>query len=279
MAVFACGSTEMRRLLPLLLLLAGCAPATEQQGGGIVSLNPCSDQLLLALVPPGQITAISHYSQAAGATSVPLQVARRFRSTGGTAEEVIALAPDLVVATSYTPPATRAAFARAGLRTLYLDAPTTIAGSKAQVAELAEAVGASGRGAAINARIDRAVADARWNGAQVSALLYISGDLANGGGTLLHEMMQLAGLRDAAADYGLAMTGTLPVETILAHPPVVILRPDADGRTAAIRRRLLARTGAATREVTFPRALINCGGPTIPAALARLVTVRRQVTS
>ena len=268
----------MRRLLPLLLLLAGCAPAGEQQGGGIVSLNPCSDQLLLALVPPARITAISHYSQAAGATSVPLPLARRFRSTGGTAEEVIALAPDLVVATSYTPPATRAAFERAGLRTLYLDSPTTIADSKAQVAELAVAVGAAQQGAAINARIDRAVAEARWTGAAVPALLYISGDLASGAGTLLHEMMQLAGLRNAAADYGLVMTGTLPVETILAHPPALILRPDADGQTAAIRRRLLARTDAPTREVAFPRELINCGGPTIPAALARLAAVRRQVT-
>ena len=267
----------MRLLLPLLLLLVGCAPAGGQQHGGIVSLNPCSDQLLLALVPPDRIAAISHYSQQAGATSMPLELARRLRSTGGTAEEVIALAPDLVVATSYTPPATRAAFARAGLRTLYLDAPVTIAESKAQVAEVAQAVGAAKQGAAINARIDRAVAEARWTGAGVPALLYISGDLANGGGTLLHEMMQVAGLRNAAADYGLAMTGALPVETILAHPPAMILRPDADGRTAAIRRRLLARTDAGTREIAFPLSLINCGGPTIPAALERLAAVRRQV--
>lgn len=266
----------MRWLLPLLLL-AGCAPADGQQRGGIVSLNPCSDQLLLALVPPDRIAAISHYSQQPGAASVPLELARRFRSTGGTAEEVIALAPDLVVATSFTPPATRAAFAKAGLRTLYLDSPTTIAGSKVQVAELAQAVGAGRQGAVLNARIDRAVADARRTGARVPALLYISGDLANGGGTLLHEMMQIAGFRNAAADYGLAMTGTLPVETILTRPPAVILHPD-EGRTAAIRRQLLARIGAGTREVAFPRNLINCGGPTIPAALARLAAVRRQVT-
>ncbi|WP_347304101.1 ABC transporter substrate-binding protein [Croceibacterium sp. TMG7-5b_MA50] len=279
MAACACGSTKaMRRLLPLLLLLlAGCAPAGEQRQGGIVSLNPCSDQLLLALVPAGRIAAISHYSQQAGATSVPLDVARGLRSTGGTAEEVIALAPRLVVATSYTPPATRAAFAKAGLRVLYLDSPTTIAASKAQVAELAHAIGAEARGAAINARIDHAVAGARWSGAAVPALLYISGDLANGAGTLLHEMMQVAGFRNAAADYGLAMTGSLPVEIILTDPPAVILSPDRGGRTAALRRRLLERTDADTREVTFPRELVNCGGPTIPAALARLAAVRRQV--
>ena len=271
----------IRGLLPLLLLLVGCTPAgggaRGGPKGGIVSLNPCSDQLLMALVPPERIAAISQYSKQPGASSIPPDVARRFRATGGTAEEVIALAPDLVVATSFTPPATRAAFARAGLRTLYLNSPTTIAASREQVRELADAVGAPARGAALNARIDAAVAETRTTGKAVPALLFLSGDLANGGGTLLDEMMTHAGLRDAAADYGLTMTGTLPVETILSHPPALILTPDGGGRRADTRRRLLARTGAPTRELTFPRALMNCGGPTIPPALRRLAAIRRRM--
>ena len=259
-----------------MLLLAGCAPAGGGKGG-IISLNPCSDQLLMALVPPARIAAISQYSKQPGASSIPPDVARRFRATGGTAEEVIALDPDLVVATSFTPPATRAAFARAGLRTLYLDSPTTIAASREQVGDLARAVGEPARGAALNARIDAAVTASRNTGRPVSALLFLSGDLANGGGTLLDEMMTLAGLRDAAADYGLKMTGTLPVETILSHPPALILTPDGGGRRADTRRRLLTRTGARTREMTFPRALMNCGGPTIPNALHRLAAIRRSI--
>ena len=266
----------MRTILLLsLLLLAGCSAGEPVRRGGIVSLNPCADQLLLALVPPGRIAAISHYSQDPRATSIPLEVARRFRTTAGTAEEVIALAPDLVVATSFTAPSTRAAFARAGLNTLYLGSPTTVSASKAQITELAGAVGAAARGGALNARIDAALAETRVAGAPVSALLFIGGDLANGGGTLLDEMMAHAGLRDAAADYGVAMTGRLPVETIVAHPPALILSPDGGGRTAVMRRRLLAATRAQTREVAFPRALINCGGPTIPAALRQLAAIRR----
>lgn len=265
----------LRAILPLLLLLAGCSPREPVRGGGIVSLNPCADQLLLGLVPPGRIAAISHYSQDPRASSIPLHVARRFRTTAGTAEEVIALAPDLVVATSFTPPPTRAAFARAGLRTLYLGSPTTMAASKQQIGEVAEAVGAPVRGRALNAQIDAALAETKGDGAALPTLLFIGGDLANGGGTLLDEMMAHAGLRDAAADYGVAMTGRLPVETVVAAPPALILSPDGGGRTAAMRRRLLAATGASTREEPFARALINCGGPTIPAALRRLAAIRR----
>jgi len=272
----------MKAMVPLLVcLLAGCVPGGSTAGdgptGGIVSTNPCADQLLLALVPPERIAAISHYSQDAAATSIPLDIARGFRATTGTAEEVIALKPDLVVASSFTAPATRAAFDRAGLKTLYLDSPTTIDASKAQVAEVARMVGAEARGKALTAAIDAAAAAARPSGPPVPALLFIGGDLANGGGTLLDEMMTRAGFRDAAADYGLRMTGTLPVETIVTRPPAVILSPDAGGRTAAMRRRLLAATGARTVEADFPRRLVNCGGPTIPAALARLAQVRREV--
>ncbi|NJC34419.1 iron complex transport system substrate-binding protein [Sphingomonas jejuensis] len=269
----------MRAILPLLLLLAGCQPAGGGRQGGVVSLNPCSDQLLLALVPAERVAAISHYSQQPGATSLPLAVARRLPSTAGTAEEVIALAPDLVLATSFTPPATRDAFARAGLKTLYLDSPTTIAASKQQVTVLARAMGADARGAALNRRIDAAAARVVRQDAPVPALLYISGDLANGGQTLLSDLMRLSGFRDAGADLGLSVTGTLPVESLLAKPPAVILVPDAGGRTAALRRRVLDRAGATVREVAFPRTLVNCGGPTIPAALDRLALIRRQVAT
>lgn len=265
----------MRPILFLAFLLAGCAPLETGARGGIVSLNPCSDQLLLELVPPERIAAISHYSRDRASSSIAPEIAARFPTTAGTAEEVIALAPDLVIATSFTPPATRAAFERAGLRTLYLDSPTTIAASQKQVQELAQVLGAEARGAALNRRIDAAVAQASHRGQPVAALLYLSGDLVNGGGTLLGELLAVAGFRDAAADYGLATTSTLPMETILARPPALILSPDDGGRTAAIRRRLLERTGANVREEILSPALTNCGGSTIPAALTRLAEIRR----
>lgn len=298
----------------LLLALAGCAAPARVPGGGIVSTNPCADAMLIELVPPGRITAISHYSQDAGATSIPIEVARRFRSTAGTAEEVITLNPALVVTSSFTPLATRAAYDRAGLKVLLLDSPTTIAASKAQIMQVAEAVGARGKGRAMVARIDAAVLSAsapspspanagaqrrdaggeamlqaistsatgprpapgKENRARPAALLFIGGNLANGSGTLLDELMTTTGFRNAAADYGLAFTGTLPIETIAARPPRVILTP-GPSRTAALRTRVLFATGAKVAEASFQRNLVNCGGPTIIPALARLAAIRGAV--
>lgn len=271
----------MRAAVLLGLALTGCA--APRADGGIVSINPCADAMLVELVPPGRIAAISRWSREPDATSIPLDLARRLPVTSGTAEDVIARAPSLVVASSFTAPATRAAFARAGVKALYLDSPDSIAASQAQVAELAAAVGAPARGAAINARIDQALAAAARSDAPVPALLWIGGNLVSGGGTLLDEMMRHAGFRDAAAEYGLQQTGSLPVERLVAQPPRVMLVPEAAGRdagsrTAALRARILAHVPG-IRQASFSRSLINCGGPVIPRALRRLAAIRRAVTA
>src|SRR3546814_8650364 len=124
-------------------------------------------------------------------------------------------------------------------------------------------------------RIDAALAEtAPQDGARPSALLYISGDLVTGRGTLLDELITHVGLRDAAADYGLQHTGRLPLETILGDPPQLIMAPEFSTRESAIRARVLTYR---TRQAAFPRNLVNCGGPTIIPAVQTLAAIRRQV--
>lgn len=263
----------------IALGLAGCASAEPARTGGIVSTNPCSDQLLLALAPD-RVTAISHYSQEPGGTSIPLALARRYRSTTGTAEEVIALKPDLVVASSFTSKTTLAAYRRAGLQVLTLDSPTTIAASRDQIRSVAASVGAKAAGERLIARIDRAVAEAApRDGRRPSTLLYISDGFANGGSTLLTEMIGLAGLGDASRDFGLAFSGDVPIESLVAHPPSIVIEPDASGRTASLRRRVLGMAGYQVIEESFPRHLVNCGGPTIIPALRMLAAIRSRALS
>jgi iron complex transport system substrate-binding protein len=296
----------MRKEMILLLaaLLGGCS-AEPTSRGGIVSTNPCADQMLVELVPPERIAAISHYSEEAGATSIPLSVARRFRSTAGTAEEVIALRPDLVVTSSFTPVATRDAYKRAGLDVLLLDSPTSVAASERQVMQLADAVGAHSKGIAMVRRIEIALAaasphpvrvqrssdtiagrcgqrgfstsrEANGTGCDPATLLYLSGDLVTGPGTLLDELLRRAGFHDAAPDYGLSHSGNLPLETIIDRPPDLILMPDLASRPAKLRAAVLQYR---TRFGLFPRTLIDCGGPTIIPAVETLAAIRRKVTS
>jgi iron complex transport system substrate-binding protein len=251
------------------LLLGACSPVPTGTHGGIVSTNPCADAILLRLVAPARVAAISHYSQDPAATSLPLAQVRRLRATAGTAEEVIALAPSLVLADSFAPPATLAAYARAGLTVVVLDSPISVAVSIAQVRQIAAAVGERGRGERMVRDINAALGVPPPPGPRPAALFFISGDLATGTGNLLHDLLASAGFRNAAVDYGLTYSGTVPLETLVTQPPEVVISA-GDGRTAGLRRRLLPKVPQAD----FPRQLVNCGGPNIPAALERLRAVR-----
>ena len=252
-----------------LLLIAGCSPQPTTSGG-IVSVNPCADALLVRLAPE-RIAAISHYSLDPAASSIPAPVARRYKATAGTAEEVIALRPSLVLASTFTPQATRDAYARAGLRVLFLDSPVTVAASIAQARAVARAVGEQEQGEALAREIEAALAPpGKQESGEPSALLYIVGDLANGSGTLLDELLRRAGVPHPAGRDCQTRSGRVPVELLAAHPPAVVIAPDTHGRSAALRRTLLPDTPQAG----FPRDLINCGGPAIVPALARLRAIR-----
>ena len=130
-------AVRLRRGAILLASGAGGlrAAAAGAATGGIVSTNPCADAMLVALVPPERIAAISHYSQDPAATSIPLDVARRFRGDGGDGGgSHRAASPIWCCASSFTPAATLRGLSRGrGCKTLLLDSPTTIAASEAQV--------------------------------------------------------------------------------------------------------------------------------------------------
>jgi iron complex transport system substrate-binding protein len=257
------------------LLLGACAqPAPPARGQPtIVSLNPCTDAILAEVADPEQLLALSHYSHDPRATSMPLAEARRFRATGGTVEEVLALAPDVVVASSFLPPATAQALARLNVRVETFGTAATVAESEAQVRRLAALAGHRDRGEALVARIETALAQTRSTAAPVPALLWQQGGIVPGPETLIAKLMAHAGFASHSAARGLGQGAYLPLERVLADPPQVVL--------AAGSERML--THPALRQlpgVHYARldpSLLYCGGPTIPRALDRLAHVRRTV--
>jgi iron complex transport system substrate-binding protein len=260
------------RAIPLAFLLAGCAPVAERQANGahptIVSLNPCSDAILAEVADPAQVLAISQYSHDPRATSMPLDQARRYRATGGTVEEVLALAPDLVVADPFMAHATRATFERLGIRVETIGIAASVRESKAQVRQLAALAGQPARGEALVDEIEAALADTRRTG-RIPALLWQQGGLVPGEGTLAAELLAHTGFASHSAARGLGQGAYLPLEEVLADPPQVIL---AAGSERAQAHRALRSLGAAAERIA--PSLLYCGGPTISRLARRLAEVR-----
>ncbi len=251
----------------------------------IVSINPCIDAVLMEVADPAQIAGISHYSHEAAATSIPLNVARRFPAVRDSAESIIAARPDLVLAGPHVAAPTIAALKRLGIRVEQLGVADTVAASEAQITEIAQIVGRQQRGYALNARIGAALENARWHGAAVSALIWQGSGLVPGKGTLADELLARTGFRNAASDLGLGQWDILPLERMLARPPRVLLSGSAamstDGGESG---RMMGHPALVKARKHFHRAefsskLLHCGGPTIIAAVERLAAVRGSLTT
>jgi len=264
--------------LAALLLLAACAPSQSEtvqtpEATRIVSLNPCVDAIL-AEVAPERLVAVSHYSRDAQSSSMELALARSFPATSGSAEEVAALAPDLVVAGAFLPPATERALTEMGIRLVKTDSIASIADARAQVRELAGLAGRVAAGEELVARIDRAIANAAPPKEEkpAAALIWQSGGLVPGEDTLISDLLMQTGFTNFSAGRGLGQGAVLPLEDVLADPPPVILNAGG-GRMQSHPALAALASGTAVRQ--FDTRLTWCGGPTIPRAAERLAEIRR----
>jgi len=276
------------RALALLgvVLLASCAPAASRQAAPadapqrIVSLNPCTDAVLAEVADEAQLVAISDYSQRAGSSSMDLTSARRFRAVSGSAEEVLALRPDVVVAGTFLPPATAQAIKNAGIALVQLPIAETVEQSREHVAQLAALAGHPGRGVALLKRIDTALAAAAPRAGTVpkSTVVWQSGGIVPGDNTLIVDLLRRTGFVSLTGKKGMKQADFLPLERMLAEPPAVIL---AAGDAHSEEDRLLSHPALASlkdaRRERLDPALLWCGGPTIIRAAHRLSQVRESL--
>ena len=261
---FVRGFRALALLALLLPVAAGAKPAR------IVSMNPCIDSVLVRVADGGQVAAISHWSHDPAASSLPIGLARRFPAHGGTAEEVIALKPDLVLISTFTPLATRDALKRLKVRTVSVGLPATIAESLAQVRVIADAVGQGARGVALVADIEAELARARRAGSPRPALMRMASGFVPGPGSLSEALMAHAGLVSVAAERGLTGAGVIGLEALVLEPPALLItdRPEALPPLVA---------KLPTKVAAFDRQLLNCGGPSLGPAALRLAAIRDSV--
>lgn len=266
----------MIRLLPVLaLLLAGCAGVGPGRGSPddrptVVSLNPCTDAILAEVAEPGQLLAISHYSKDPRASSMSAEDAARFPATGGTVEEVLALDPDVVVASTFIAPATRAALENMGLRVVTFGGTADVASSIAQIRELAALLRNAEKGEILVERIDLSLAAASGTGEPVEAALWQPGGIVPGEASLVSDILRRTGFASYSAARGMAQADYLSLEQVVTDPPQVLL---VAGSEAGQRHPVLDGIDGMAR-ADFDTRLIYCGGPTIIRAARRLKTIR-----
>ncbi len=274
----------IRLAAALTLALAGCSPpaltrAPHPAHPAILSINPCSDAILAAVADRAQIAGLSAYSSDPAQSSMDVGYARTLPATRGTVEEAVLLHPDVVVAGGMVSPATRAALTRLGLPLAETGIAHNVAESEAQVMQLARLAGHADRGAQLNAAIEASLASAAPARAAnpIRALVWQSGGMVPGTGTLIADLLARTGFASHSAALGMRQADVLPLETVLARPPQVILAAGNAHSDPALAHPVLAGLRGVKR-YAFAPALEWCGGPTIIRVAARLAQIRADYT-
>ena len=250
----------------------------------IVSLNLCTDQILVDLVGRERIAAVSHLA-VDPALSAMAEEARGLAAIRGTAEEVLARDPDLVVTVAGSTPATVSLLERLGKRVLTVPLASDFDAIGSVTRAIAYAVGEVDRGERILAQFEaRIAAAAPTDARRPSALVYQLNSIASGPGTLVDAMLTAAGFRNLARELPLGPAGRLPLETLVANPPdltVLATAPDAFRTVAAdnLRHPALAAVLAERPHVLLGMPDWLCGTPRVARAVEALAGWRRTLAA
>ena len=198
-------------------LAAQSAPAKQ-----VISLNLCTDQLLLALAGPNQIVALSPLARDPLLSDMAHE-AQAFRTITPRSEILLQLRPDLVLAAPYEHRLTRQILAGHRIEVMTLGGWTSLEAGKAQIRQLAGRLGQSGRGEQLIKRIDEAMARVTPVNTPFSVLEIERRLYAPGTQGLVADLVRQWGLGNHADQLGLAQGGFVTLERVLADRPAKAL--------------------------------------------------------
>lgn len=251
---------------------AGAEPADAAQR--IVSINLCTDELLLRLAPPENIASVSFLSRRADTSNVVAE-ASRVPVNHGMVEEIVGFRPDLVLAGLHTARHVVMLLRNMGVPVIELDTPVTIAGVRQQIQDVGQLLGGVGRAGAIIADFDARLPQAAPDAPRPTAIVLRASGFTTGPGSLLDDILNYAGVDNLAARPPLAGLAQPPLELVLQARPDLLILTGEEGEGAALAAEVLGhpalkKLAQRIPAVMLPAPLWTCAGPGVAEAAARL---------
>ncbi|KXV56125.1 ferrichrome ABC transporter substrate-binding protein [Acetobacter tropicalis] len=275
----------MRRwlhLLGLCSLLVAALPAPARAAKRIVSLNLCTDQLALMLADRAEIVGLSPLVQDCSG-SVLCQKAQDVPVLSSTAENVIGAHPDVVLAGQFTARVAVKAAREVGAKVLTLPPASSLVDIPVQIMQVAQAVGHPERGQQmVDAFLKRlALLSISLQADDPVAAVYEANGFVAGAGSLPDDVLAHAGLRNLSTVAGITAAGRVPLETLLAQQPDLLVR-DRSGQgyslaQAMLDNPVLERFFSGKHVVDIPASLWLCGLPQTLDAVALLRHARNNL--
>ena len=265
-----------------LFWLAACGaakaplPVPEANTLRIISLDYCADQYVMKLVDREKITALS--PDATASFSYLRNQAKDMATVRPRAEDILLLAPDIVVRTYGGGPNATIFFERAGIKVIQIGYANDITTIKEVILDVAKQLYVPEKGHAIVAQMD-----ARLNALPVrstdTSVLYLTSKGATAGtNTLIDDVIQSAGLRNFQTASGWR---SLPLEELAyQHPDKVAVgffetNDLITDQWTPTRHPVVQRMLADTPVIDIPGAVTACGAWFLLDAAEALTAMKR----
>ncbi|WP_439567891.1 ABC transporter substrate-binding protein [Sphingopyxis sp.] len=237
---------------------AAKTPAVPQR---IVSINLCADQLVLALADRSRIAGLTKNAtdremsgEAAAARGIPL--------LSNSAEQILAIEPDLIVGMPASRSAALAALPQHDYPLLDLDTANTLDEIHISIRQTAAAVGHPARGDALIARMKRELAGLPKPGQGRVAAYYQRRGYMTGTGTLIDELMTRVGLVNLAGQLGKPPLSQLSLEEMVAAQPDFLIVESATDTVIDQGSEMLHHPALKDiPRISVPQAWTVCGSP------------------
>lgn len=246
---------------PTAAAVSSSAPRPQR----IMSLNICTDLLLLQLVPRSRIASVTFMAPDAARALFP-GAASGVALNHGQVEDIVNGKPDLILQSTFSAPILARMARRVGARVVDVKNANNFEDIRAIVRQVGEEVGEPQRAAALISRMDATLADlaARSPPRRLRVVAWSGGASVSGKGSLTDAVISAAGAENIAARPGLAES-TFGVEELLAARPDALLYGGATlGQPSLISdegQHRVVRQLYAGRRIAYNDAAHTCGLP------------------
>ena len=265
-------------LLASLLTLSVIPVLAQEFPRRIVSMNLCTDQLLLLLVDKTRIASLSYFASNPDYSAFA-ELAAGIPANRGQADEVINFAPDLILTSQYSATLAANMLERMNYTVHRLGFAASVEDVYAQIAEIGEVTGDMAAAETLMTKIQHDIAlhkDTLQQQLQgKSAVFFASNGFTYGSASLQDNFIRSLGMRNIASEAGISGPAMLSIEVLLEAAPDFLFIDqsralDAQLAHPMLQHPALVSLGSHTRMVTLPDVYFQCAGPELALAYAVL---------
>jgi len=259
-----------------LVLMGGSPLSYAEKPERIVSMNLCSDELVVRLAEPRRIAALTYFAADPSVSNVS-EEAKQFHLIRSQAEEVMSLKPDLILAGVFTDRASIALLKRMGYPLRLIELPRDFEGIRKNIRTVAEVLGESEKGELLITGMNQTLQALKMPlGRAPRVLFYQRGGYTPGAETFEDALIQMAGAKNISTEKGIQHYGVLALEDLIEARPDYVIFSEFDKMKRSVGGWLLdhpaLKQSQKIQTVTIPGRWLNCGGPLSAQAVLELRT-------